>query len=44
MRLDYIMKRETDRSSLYSFDVPFQIIHADMAKLEFLGKSATIPN
>ena len=44
MRLDYIMKRYTDRSALYSFDVPFQIIHADVANLEFLGKSATTPN
>ena len=27
----------------YSFDGPFQLTHADVANLEFLGKSATIP-
>ena len=43
-RLYYVEKRETDRSALYSFDGPFQLILADMANLEFLGKSATTPN
>ena len=42
-RVDYIEKREIDRSALYSFDKPFQLIHADMGYLEFLGKNATIP-
>ena len=43
-RLDYVEKREIDRSILYSFDGPFRLIHADVANLEFLGKSATAPN
>ena len=43
-RVDYIEKRETDRSTLYSFDDPFQLLHADVANLEFLGKSASVPN
>ena len=42
-RLDYLEKRETDRSMLYSFDGPFQLMHADVANLQFLGKSATVP-
>ena len=43
-RLYYVEKREIDRSTLYSFDVPFQLILADVANLEFLEKSATTPN
>ena len=44
-RVDYIEKREIDRSTLYSFDGPFQLIHADMGNLEFfLGKSTTAPS
>ena len=42
-RVDYIGKRETDRSTLYSFDGPFQLIQADVENLEFLGKNAAIP-
>ena len=42
-RVDYIKKREIDRSTLYSFDGPFQLIHADVGNLEFLGKNATVP-
>ena len=38
-----IKKREIDRSNLYSFDGPFQLIQADMENLEFLEKSATTP-
>ena len=41
-RLDYSEKREIDRSTLRSFDGPFQIVHADIASLEFLRKSATV--
>ena len=41
-RVDYIKKREIDRSTLYSFDGPFQLIHADLGNLEFLGKNATV--
>ena len=43
IRVDCVQKRETDRSTLCSFDGPFQMVHADMGNLEFLGKSATIP-
>ena len=42
-RVDFIEKREKDRSTLYSFDGPFQLLHADVGKLEFLGKNAKIP-
>ena len=44
IRFDYVEKREIDRSTLYSFDGPFQLLHADVANLEFLGKSASVPN
>ena len=33
-------KDDIDRSTLYSFDGPFQLLHADVGNLEFLGKSA----
>ena len=36
-------KRETGRSTLYSFDGPFQLPHADIGNLEFLGMNATFP-
>ena len=36
-------KDDIDRSTLYSFDGPFQLLHADVGNLEFLGKSATDP-
>ena len=42
-RVGYIEKREIDRSTLYSFDGPFQLIHANVGNLEFLGKSAKTP-
>ena len=42
-RTDYVEKREIDHSALYSFDGPFQLFHADVANLEFLGKNATFP-
>ena len=32
---------DVDSSTLYSFDGPFQFLHADVENLEFLGKSAT---
>ena len=32
-RADYIEKREIDRSTLYSFDGLFQLLHADMENL-----------
>ena len=37
-RADYVEKRKIDRSALYSFDGPFQLLHADVGNLEFLGK------
>ena len=42
-RTDYVEKREIDRSTLFSFDGPFQLLHADVGNLEFLGKNATFP-
>ena len=42
-RVDFVEKREIDRSTLYSFDEPLQLVHADVGNLEFLGKNATIP-
>ena len=42
-RADYVEKRKIDRSTLYRFDGPFQLFHADMENLEFLRKYATIP-
>ena len=43
IRFDYVGKIGTDRSALYSFKVPIQLMHADIANLEFLGKSAIVP-
>ena len=43
-RLDYVEKREIDRSTLYSFNDPFQLVQADIAKLEFLGKLVITPS
>ena len=42
-RAGYVKKREIDRSTLYSFDGPFQLLHANVRNLEFLGKNATFP-
>ena len=39
-RDDFIKKRAIDRSTLYSFDGPFQLVHVDVANFEFLGSSA----
>ena len=33
IRLDYVEKREIDRSVLYSFDGPFQLFHVDITNL-----------
>ena len=43
IRTDYVEKREIDRSTLYSLDGLFQLLHADVGNLEFLGKNATFP-
>ena len=42
-RTDYVEKTEIDRSTLYSFSGPFELLHADVGNLEFLGKNATFP-
>ena len=41
-RVDIFEKREIDRSTLYSFNRPFQLVRADVGNLEFLDKNATI--
>ena len=40
---DFVEKREIDHSTLYSFDTPFRLVHADIGNLEFLGKNTTFP-
>ena len=42
-KADFVEKREIDRSTLYSFDGPFQLIYADVGNLEYLGSSAATP-
>ena len=42
-RVDYVERREIDRSTLYSFNGPFQLIHGDIGNLKILGKNGTIP-
>ena len=42
-RAYFIKKRAIDRSTLYSFDGLFQLVHVDVANFEFLGSSATAP-
>ena len=36
-------KRDIDRSTLYSFKSLFELLHADIADLRFLGKSGVDP-
>ena len=45
IKTTFVEKKENgiDRFTLYSFDGPFQLLHADVGSLEFLGKSATSP-
>ena len=43
-RTDYVEKRGIDHSTLYSFDAPFRLFHANVGNLEFLGKNATFHN
>ena len=42
-RVDYVERREIDRSTLYSFNGPFQLIHGDIGNLKILRKNATVP-
>ena len=37
-RTDYVEKGDIDHSTLYSFDAPFWLFHADVGNLEFLRK------
>ena len=37
-------QRNIDRSSLYSFNGPFQLLHADIADIRFFSKSAVDPH
>ena len=39
---NYVEKREIDHSTLYSFDAPFQLFHADVGNLEFLVKKCNL--
>ena len=41
--VDYVGKTDSDGSSLYRFEGPFQLVHANEGKLMFLGKSAATP-
>ena len=36
----FIEKQDVDRPTLYSFSGPFEVLHADIADIRFLGKSA----
>ena len=41
MKATFVEKREDiDRSTLYSFDNPVQLLHADMGNLKFVVKLA----
>ena len=41
--LSPLCQKKRNRSTLYSFDRPFQLIHGDVGNLEFLGKNAIVP-
>ena len=42
--MTFVEKKDVvDRSTLYGFDGPFELLHAEAGNLEFLGKSATDP-
>lgn len=36
-------KKDIDHSTLYSFKVPFELLHADIPDVRFLAKSAVDP-
>ena len=42
-RTNYVEEREIDNSTLYSFIVPFQLLHVDIGNLEFLGENVPVP-
>ena len=37
-------KKDIDRSTLYSFSKPFELLHADIADIRFFAKSAADPH
>ena len=39
-----IKKKDIDRSALYSFSKPFEVLHADIADIRFFAKSAADPH
>ena len=39
-----IKKKDIDRSTLYSFSKPFELLHADIADIRFFAKSAADPH
>ena len=44
IKITFVEKKDDIyRSTLYSFDGPFQLLHVDMENLEFLGKSTADP-
>ena len=44
LKAEYVQKSDdVDRSTLFSFQGPFELFHADLGNLEILGKSATDP-
>ena len=44
IKITFVEKNDdVDRSTLYNFDGPLQLLHADVENLEFLGKSAADP-
>ena len=41
LKTSFVEKKDKiDRSTLYSFEGPYQLLHADIANLQFLGKSS----
>ena len=40
---NFVEKLEIGCSFLYTFDGPFELLHADVGNLEFLGKNVTCP-
>ena len=44
IKAEYAQKSDdTDRSTLFSLQAPFDLMHADIGDLSFLGKSTTDP-
>ena len=44
IKVEYVQKSDDiDRSTLYSIQAPFDLLHADIGDLRFLGKSSADP-